>query len=63
MKAQKEAIRMITLETLRDNEAINTYITAADRSLAALGYTEHSYPHVLRVDETAAYILRSTGHE
>ena len=54
---------MITLETLRDNEAINTYITAADRSLAALGYTEHSYPHVLRVAETAAYILRSTGHE
>ena len=54
---------MITLETLRDNEAINAYITAADRSLAALGYTEHSYPHVLRVAETAAYILRSTGHE
>lgn len=54
---------MITLETLRDNEAINAYIMAADRSLAALGYTEHSYPHVLRVAETAAYILRSTGHE
>ncbi len=53
---------MITLETLRDNEAINAYITAADRSLAALGYTEHSFAHVLRVAETAAYILTSTGH-
>ncbi len=53
---------MITLETLRNNEAINAYITAADRSLAALGYTEHSYAHVLRVAETAAYILTQTGH-
>ena len=53
---------MITLETLRSNEAVNAYIKAADRSLEALGYTEHSHPHVLHVAETAADILRATGH-
>ena len=52
---------MITLETLRENKDINTYITAADRSLEALGYTEHSYAHVLRVAKTAAYILTTMG--
>ena len=53
---------MITLETLRENPDINTYITAADRSLAALGYTEHSFAHVLRVAQTAAYILSTMGY-
>ena len=53
---------MITLETLRGNEAVNAYIKAADRSLDALGYTEHSHPHVLHVAQTAANILRATGH-
>ncbi len=52
---------MITLETLRENAAVNTYIEAADRSLEALGYTEHSFPHVLRVAQTAAYILETIG--
>lgn len=53
---------MITLETLRENPDINTYITAADRSLEALGYTEHSFAHVLRVAQTAAYILSTMGY-
>ncbi len=53
---------MITLETLRQNAAVNTYITAADRSLAALGYTEHSFAHVLKVAETAGYILETMGY-
>ena len=48
---------MITLETLRENAAVNTYIAAADRSLAALGYTEHSFAHVLHVADTAGYML------
>lgn len=48
---------MITYEQIRHNTAVNTYISAADRSLAALGYTEHSFAHVGKVAETAAYIL------
>ena len=39
----------ITLEDVKHNRAVNAYIEKADESLIALGYTEHSYPHVLKV--------------
>lgn len=52
---------MLTYEDLKANEAINTYITKADESLLALGYTEHSFAHVTRVAETAKYILKELG--
>ena len=53
---------MITFEELKHNEEIRTYITMADRSLAALGFTEHSFAHVTKVAETAGYILQTMGH-
>jgi metal-dependent HD superfamily phosphatase/phosphodiesterase len=53
---------MLTLETLRQNEAVNTYITRADESLLALGYTEHSFAHVTRTAEIAGYILRTLDY-
>ena len=53
---------MITFEELKQNQEIRTYITTADRSLAALGYTEHSFAHVTKVAETAGYILETLGH-
>ena len=53
---------MITLEQIRQNTAIQTYITRADESLAALGFTEHSFAHVTRVAETAKYILETLGY-
>ena len=52
---------MITFESIKNNSDIRTYITAADDSLRSLGYTEHSFPHVARVAETAAYILKTLG--
>lgn len=54
---------MITYEQLRQSPEIRTYITRADESLCALGYTEHSFAHVTRVSETAAYILQSLGYD
>lgn len=48
----------MTYEDIKKNEAINIYIQKADESLIALGYTEHSFAHVTKVAETAAYILR-----
>ena len=53
---------MITLEELRCNDTIRTYIARADESLAALGYTEHSFAHVTRVAEEAGRLLRELGH-
>ncbi len=54
---------MITYESLKHNEEIRTYITRADESLRALGYTEHSFAHVTRVSETAADILMRLGYD
>ena len=48
---------MLTFEEIKHNVDINTYIEAADKSLAALGFTEHSFAHVGKVADTAAYIL------
>ena len=53
---------MVTYEMLRQNAAVNAYITRADESLSALGFTEHSFPHVCGVADTAEYILRTLGY-
>ena len=53
---------MIKYEDLKENPDVRAYISAADRSLSALGYTEHSFAHVGKVAEDAAYILRSLGY-
>ena len=53
---------MVTYEQLRRDAAINTYITRADESLSALGFTEHSFPHVCRVAEVAGAILETLGY-
>lgn len=52
---------MTTFEQLKHNEEIRTYISMADRTLEALGYTEHSFAHVTKVAETAGYILQTLG--
>ena len=52
---------MITLEQVRENESIKTYIREADASLAELGYTEHSFAHVGTVSERAGRILSALG--
>ncbi len=54
---------MLTYEAVTNNEAIKTYIIHADRSLEALGYTEHSFAHVVHVAETAGYILETLGYD
>lgn len=54
---------MITFEQIRNNEDIKIYIRKADESLKALGYTEHSFAHVGKVSETAAYILETLGYD
>ena len=52
----------MTYDEIKKDAAIRTYITQADASLAALGFTEHSFAHVGRVAETAGYILKTLGH-
>ena len=53
---------MVTYEDIRKNEAVGAYIRAADRSLVALGYTEHSFAHVGKVANDAAQVLLALGY-
>ena len=54
---------MLTYADIIKSEAIRTYIIRADESLGALGYTEHSFAHVMHVAETAGYILQTLGYD
>ena len=52
----------ITMEDLKKNEMISTYIKKADESLISMGYTEHSFAHVGKVAHDAKMILETLGY-
>lgn len=52
----------ITIDQIKNNESIKSYIKKADESLIALGYTEHSFAHVGRVSSLAKEILLKLGY-
>lgn len=47
----------ITYEEIKNNEEIKTYIRLSDQTLSALGYTEHSFAHVVRTATVAHNLL------
>ena len=53
----------MTYAQIKANDAIRTYIQAADESLLSLGYTEHSFAHVTSVAERAGDILTRLGYD
>ena len=53
---------MLTFESIKNNESVKTYIKKADETLDKLGYTEHNFAHVLKVADTAMYIMRTLGY-
>ena len=53
---------MVTFEDVKNSPDIRAYISKADESLIAMGYTEHSFAHVTKVATTAAEILKTLGH-
>ena len=52
----------ITMEDVKKNETISTYIKKADESLISMGYTEHSFAHVGKVAHDAKMILETLGY-
>ncbi len=52
----------MTYEEIRKDPEIHLYIEQADATLAALGYTEHSFAHVTVVAEKAGEILEVLGY-
>lgn len=53
---------MITYEDIKTNKEIRAYISGADESLKALGFTEHSFAHVEKVATRAQYLLETLGY-
>ena len=53
---------MITWQDIVADDTVKTYIKKADESLIALGYTEHSFPHVGKVAHLAGHILETLGY-
>ena len=53
----------MTYNEIKKNQDIRNYISAADESLLALGFTEHSFAHVTAVAEKAGYILSTLGYD
>lgn len=53
---------ILTFEDVRKDESIKCYISQADKALAAMGYTEHSFAHVVKVSDTAGKILATLGY-
>ena len=57
----REVINM-TYEQVKKDEAVRVYISQADASMEALGFTEHSFAHVGRVASIAGNILQTLGY-
>lgn len=54
---------LVTYKYIKQNPDIMEYIQRADKTLEAMGYTEHSFPHVERVAATSAMILETLGYD
>lgn len=52
----------MTYDEIRSDHAVSVYIARADASMEALGFTEHSFPHVTKVAAMAGTILESLGY-
>ncbi len=53
----------ITVDDVKSNPQVRFYIELADKSLEALGYTEHGFRHVGWVSYQAGRILRELGYD
>ena len=53
---------MLTFNDIKNDSEISTYIRKADDAMCAIGYTEHSFPHVIKCAEQAAFILNALDY-
>ena len=52
----------LIFDVIKNDEKVRAYITAGNRALEALGYTDHSFPHVYKTAKTAAGLLSDLGY-
>jgi len=61
MNLQDDEKRFPLFNKVRKDHAINVYIQEQNKSMFALGYTEHSFAHIGVVVDRTAYILDTLG--
>ena len=54
---------MVTYGEISNSEEIKAYIRQADASLLSMGYTEHSFAHVVRTATVTQNILTDLGYD
>ena len=54
---------MVTFNDVVSSAAIKEYIRQADESLLSIGYTEHSFSHVMKTAKDARYVLTTLGYD
>lgn len=54
---------IVTYKYIKQNPDIMEYIRRSDKTLEAMGYTEHSFSHVERVAAASAMILETLGYD
>src|SRR2546428_4816690 len=52
-----------TLDVVKADERVRTYIRSANQQTGAIGYTEHGERHASTSADGARFILKSLGHE
>ena len=50
---------LVTFKDIKNNKELKTYIEIGDKHLGLKGYTKHDIAHVIKVSETAGYILKT----
>lgn len=55
-------MKTITFEDIKNNREIQTYIGKADETMEAMGFTEHSFAHVMKTALRAAAILQELDY-
>jgi hypothetical protein len=54
---------LVTVELLKNDPEVSSYIAQADKSLEAMGYTKHGLRHVAHVAKAARKLLRDLGYD
>lgn len=53
----------LTVQDLKKDDEVRTFLEIAEKQLEALGYTEHSFRHVSLVSKNAGSILEQLGYD
>lgn len=58
-----DIVRFPLFNKVKSNHDINVYIDEQNKTLRAMGYTEHKYAHVEIVKDRTGYILETLGYD